>query len=270
MKLSRHSIVFVIVIGTLSGGLAGCDEAASRAGSPKSQPERLKFAEKLAQVRYGDREAEVRRLLGTPEDIRRAPDSVPYPTDEIWCYGTNGHGSLATVGEVCLRQGSVVWVAGGYGKPPLPSVIGEKELRAGMRFLHPGPECSGYNDPLHLIRVTNYLQPLGKEKALAIIGEYGRIHDVGIDETWLFLLLRTLFDVPQPPGHMPEMLIGAMSPAWPKDRTRVPRFPVVVVDDIPFSLLWGVTLAGEAEPVTRHVESFREHGTIRPKAPPAG
>ena len=63
----------------------------------------------------------------------------------------------------------------------------------------------------------------------------------GIDETWLFLLLRTLFDVPQPPGHMPEMLIGAMSPAPPKDRTRIPRFPIVIVDDIPFSLLWGVT-----------------------------
>ena len=177
MKLSRCSIVLVILSGTLSDALARCDEAASRSVSPQSLPDRLEFAEKLARVRDGDREAEVRRLLGTPEDIRRAPDSVPYPTDEIWCYGTNGHGSLATLGEVCFRQGSVVWVAGGYGKPPSPSVIGEKELREGMRFLHPGPECSGYNDPLHLIRVTNYLQPLGKEKALAIIGEYGRIHE---------------------------------------------------------------------------------------------
>jgi hypothetical protein len=116
---------------------------------------------------------------------------------------------------------------------------------------------------LHLIRVTNDLQPLGKERALAIIGEYARIRDVGVDETWLFLLLRTLFDVPQPPGHMPDMYIGAMSPAPPEDRLRIPRFPIVIVDDIPFSLLWGVTLAGEAEPVTRHVEYFRQHGGIR-------
>ena len=80
-----------------------------------------------------------------------------------------------------------------------------------MRFMHPGPEYAGYNDPLHLIRVTNYLQPLGKEKALAIIDEYCRIHEPGLDETWLFLVLRTLFEVPQPPGYMPRMKIGAMA-----------------------------------------------------------
>jgi hypothetical protein len=263
MKLGRTLFLPVILIVPLSVALAQGDEAASHPISAQPQPNRISFVAKLAQVRYGDKEDDVRRLLGTPGDIRRTPDPVPYPTDEIWCYGTDGHGSLATVGEVCLRQGSVVWVAGGRGEPPSPSVISENELRRGMRFLHPGPECCGYNDPLHLIRVTNYLQPLGKEKTLAIIGEYGRIHDAGDDETWLFLLLRTLFDVPQPPGHMPDMAIGAMIPAPPKERTRIPRFPIVIIDDVPFSLLWGATLIGAAQPVDHHVEYFRKHGTIR-------
>ncbi len=132
-----------------------------------------------------------------------------------------------------------------------------------MRYLHPGPAHAGYNDPLHLIRVTNYLQPLGKEKALAIVGEYARIHDVGVDETWLFLLLRTLFDIPKEPGYMPDLYIGAMRPQPPRDRTRVPRFPIVIVDDVPFSLLHGVTLLGQAGSVTSHVEYFRNHGAIR-------
>ena len=110
-------------------------------------------------------------------------------------------GSLATLGEVCFRKGTVVWLAGDRGHPASPNVIGEDELRAGMRFLHPGPEAPGYNDPLYLIRAANFLQPLGKAKALAIVGEYARIHDVAVDETRLFLLLRTLFDVPRPLRH---------------------------------------------------------------------
>jgi hypothetical protein len=65
------------------------------------------------------------------------------------------------------------------GEPPSPSVISENELRAGMRFLHPGPEGAGFNDALHLIRVTDYLQPLGEGKALTIIGGYGSRHSTG-------------------------------------------------------------------------------------------
>jgi hypothetical protein len=168
-----------------------------------------------------------------------------------------------------VRTSILVLLAGtllagcGKNQTASSSALSANELRAGIEVLHPGPEQSGYNDPLHLIRVTNYLQPLGKEKALAIVDEYGRTHDTTVDETWLFLLLRTLFDVPQPPGYMPEMHIGAMVPPPPKDRTRIPRFPIVIVDDIPFSLLWGVWLFGEPEPISRHVEYFRQHGTIR-------
>jgi hypothetical protein len=248
--------------GTIRAVSLGADAAPGPVRS-QSQQDRSQFAKKLSRVQSGDSKEKVTRLLGKPQDVRRAPDPVPYPTDEIWCYGADGHGSLATLGEVCFREGTVIWVAGGHGNPPSHRTIDERELCSAMRFLHPGPEHAGYNDPLHLVRVANYLQPLGKDKALATIGEYCRIHDVAVDETWLFLLLRTLFDVPQPPGHMPELLIGAMSPPPPSDRTCIPRFPIVIVDDIPFSLLWGVQLGGQAEPAIRHVEYFHKHGEIR-------
>jgi hypothetical protein len=219
----------------------------------------------MAKVRYDDTKQAVERLLGKPDDIRRAPDPVLVAGDEVWRYGTNGHLALPTLGEACFRRGRVVWVAGGYGAETVPSprVITEEDLWAGMRALHPGPEAAGYNDPLQLIRAINFLQPTGKEKALAIIGEYARIAGPEVDQTWLFLLLRTLFEIPTPPGYMPELFIGAMVPPPPKDRKRIPRFPVVIVDDIPFSLLWGVALAGVPEPASRHVEYFREHGTLR-------
>lgn len=256
-------MVLSVGLGSLAGdSLIQCLVADDGTSNRKSR-DRLKFVTELAKVRDKDERDTVQRLLEKPDDIRRAPDPVPYSTDEIWCYGTDGHCSLATLGEVCFRDGRVVWVAGGYSQPPALNVINEDELRSGMRFLHPGPEETGYSEPLHLIRVANYLRPRGKAKALAIIGEYGRVHDVGVRETWLFLLLRTLFEVPVPPGHMPDMRIGAMSPKPPQDRTRIPRFPIVIVDDIPFSLLWGVILAGEAQPISQHIDYFHKHGTIR-------
>ena len=230
--------------------------------APESR-DRLEFAKLIAKARDAESKGSVLELLGKPDDVRRAPDPVPYPADEIWCYGTDGHCTFATLGEVCFRDGRVNWVAGGRGQPPAINTINEDELCSGMRFLHPGPEAAGYNDPLHLIRVANYLRRLGKPKALAIVGEYGRIHDVAVNETWLFLLLRTLFDVPTPPGYMPDMIIGATSPRPPKKQTEIPRFPIVIVDDIPFSLLWGVRLLGRAQPIGQHVEYFGKLGTIR-------
>jgi hypothetical protein len=254
--------MILIGLGSVAGSYLVQHLFAADGGSTPRR-DRCKFAMKLSKVREDDSKDTVLRLLGIPDDIRRAPDPVPFPTDEIWCYGTDGHCSLATLGEVCFRGGQVVWVTGGDGQPPSRDIIDEDELCAGMRFLHPGPEAAGYNDPLHLIRVTNYLRPLGKAKSLAIIAEYGRIHDVAVDETWLFLLLRVLFEVPSPPGYMPEMIIGRMCPEPPEERKRIPRFPIMIVDDVPFSLLWGVSLAGQPQPIGQHIDYFQTHGKIR-------
>lgn len=262
-RISRRTMLLTATLGSLSQGYLTQRLLASDDTSGKGGRDRHTFVMQLAKVRDEDTKETVLGLLGQADDVRRAPDPVPYPTDEIWCYGSDGHGTLATLGKVCFRNGRVVWVAGRDGQPPAPNAINEDELCEGMRYLHPGPEAAGYNDPLQLVRVANYLRPRGKTKALAIIGEYGRIRDVSVDETWLFLLLRTLFEVPSPPRHMPDMLIGAMSPKPPKERTRIPRFPIVIVHDIPFSLLWGVNLAGEAQPISQHVDYFQKHGTIR-------
>ena len=85
-------------------------------------------------------------MLGSPEDIRRGPDFGLFPTDEIWGYGADGHGSLATLGEVWFRQQRVFWVTGGRGGTAFAKRSERDELCAGMRFMHPGPEYAGYND----------------------------------------------------------------------------------------------------------------------------
>jgi hypothetical protein len=233
------------------------DEAQSR---PMTRQE---FAKRLSKLHYRDSKEKVVLLLGKPDDIRYEPSTDPNAPYEVWCYGTEGRGSFAMLGGLHFRRGTVLWVAGGKGQPPPVSVISENELRAGMRILHAGPNSPFNHDPLRIIRVTNYLQPLRKSKALAIIGEYARVRDDDTDETWLFFLLRTLFDVPSPPGYMPDMHIGALDPSPPEDRTRAPRFPVVIIDDVPFSMLDGAMGAGTPQPVSEHVEYFQKHGTFR-------
>jgi hypothetical protein len=226
-------------------------------------PDRRAFVARMATIHEGDPHERVERLLGRPDDVRKAPDPVPYPTDEIWCYGGDGHLSLPTLGEVCFRNGRVEWTAGGSGVPPSPAVISETELRSGLRYLYLGAPHGVTNDPLHLIRVANYLQPLGKTRALAVVEEYGRVCDLTVDETWLFLLLRTLFEVPQPPGYMPALHIGALFPPAPNDPLRWPRYPIVIVDDIPFSFLFGVAVGEFPAHIGDHVAYFRAHGRMR-------
>jgi hypothetical protein len=100
------------------------------------------------------------------------------------------------------------------------------------------------------------------------MGEYVRIG--GRHEEGLFIVLRVLFDVPKDPGYMPPMLVGAPVPLPPNDDRATPRYPVVLVDDIPFNLAAGYNLAGAPQLVTEHLDYFRRHGSLRaaPLSPP--
>jgi hypothetical protein len=51
----------------------------------------------------------------------------------------------------------------------------------------------------------------------------------------------------------------------PQDPKRIPRFPVILLDDIPFLMVTGYSLQGSAEPVEMHVEYFRKNGKLRLK-----
>src|SRR5262245_17971125 len=86
----------------------------------------------------------------------------------------------------------------------------------------------------------------------------------------MFLVLRTLFEIPNTPGHMPFMRVGQPSPPGPEDPTKIPRFPIYIQDDIPFLMVSGYSLFGQPEDPRKHLNYFREHGVIRslPLVPP--
>lgn len=129
-------------------------------------------------------------------------------------------------------------------------------------------------DPSLVIEAVNALQPLGKERALEEIDAYLENQGRGKESYGLFWVLRVLFDVPGEAGFPPVRLGQPTQPA-PANASALPRFPIVMVRDVPFLVVRGYMLGGMPEPVEAHVVYFREHGTIRaaPLAPgpaPAG
>jgi hypothetical protein len=224
------------------------------------------FARAMSSVTQEMHSDDVGRLLGKPDDIRTEFDPGGISTSRttgIWCYGTSGHLTFPTLGCVFMEAGGAQYIHGGKGTPIDPAMLDETELRGLLQQIDVLSESRG-NDPLLYIQLVNSLQPLGKEKSLAVIAEYLRVSSPYLgNRNPLFILLRLLFKVPEDPGFMPRMMVGAPSVKEPEDRKLIPLFPVVLLDDIPLNLVIGYSIAGTPQPVEAHLDYFRMNGKWR-------
>lgn len=249
-----------------------CAELAATARAADPPRTRPQFARAISELTVGMPEKDVLRQLGRPDDVRTEHDPggiSTVGTKEIWRYGTSGHLTTATLGQIYIDKNDQVQYVFGKGTPPPKGMFEEKNLRVVLDALGEVPSYNAgwrYN-PREVIRAVNLLQPLGKEKSLAAIDEFLRVashfHDSGREG--VFLVLRTLFDVPADPGYMPPMLVGAPTPAEPDGHSLLPRFPIAIEGDIPFLLVEGYSLAGFPEQPESHVAYFRKHGQVRAK-----
>jgi hypothetical protein len=117
-------------------------------------------------------------------------------------------------------------------------------------------------DPALVVEAVNELQPLGAEAALDRVEELLAARGPAQPSYGLFWVLRVLFDVPPEQGF-PPVRIGRPSVAPPPRSGPLPRFPIVIADDVPLLAVRGYSLAGLAEGVDAHIAYFREHGVIR-------
>lgn len=227
---------------------------------------RIDFARAMGSVETNMQADEVVRLLGRPDDIRTELDPGGISTSrttEIWCYGTSGHLTFPTLGCVFMEAGGAQYIHGGKGTPIDPAMLDEAELRKLLQRIDELSQSRG-NNPLLYIQLVNTLQPLGKDRSLAVIAEYLRVSSYHLgDRNPLFILLRLLFEVPEDPGFMPRMMVGAPSVKEPDDGKLIPLFPVVLMGDIPLNLVIGYSLAGTPQPVEEHLEYFRKSGKWR-------
>ena len=239
----------------------------ARAGQP---PTRAQFVAALAKVEEGMGADEVTGLLGKPDDLITQADPTgddDDPTAEVWCYGTDGHLTLPTLGKVWMSHGKVQRVLGTNGTPPDALMFAEPELR---KLLLAIDACRGSN-PQCLIRAVNMLQPLGKEKALAALREYERVGGGRLSMINPVCLIGRLLFETQEPLPVPGFFSAWPVPMPPKDLTPVPLYPLVVTSDIPIHLAYeyypGASGGWLAPPDA--VEYFRKNGTLRqhPLAP---
>lgn len=124
-------------------------------------------------------------------------------------------------------------------------------------------------DPGVVIAAVNELQARGAA-ALSTVDDFLAGWQGPAPAMGLFWVLRVLMDMPgeQP---FPAVAIGTPTVDPPADPVRLPRFPIVVVDDVPFLTVRGYMLGGLAQPVEDHVLYYRLWGTVRskPLAPPS-
>ena len=235
-----------------------------------NQQSRAAFGQALRRITPGMDAAAARAILGEPEDIKTARDPGGISaanTEEVWRYGTRGHLTFGTLGTLHInRAHQVEFVFGAQGDPPPSGMFTEVELRS---LLHKLDRVSSYDasshDPLTLIQAVNALQRIGKDKALAAISEYLRVSSELDDpgRRGVSLVLRTLFDPPIEPGYQPVMMVGSAAPSGGQPSKTLPRFPIALVDDIPFRLVTGYVLGGKPESPEQHLEWFRKQGIVR-------
>jgi len=223
----------------------------------------------LSEIAIGMDQASVRRILGSPDIIVLPKDfsgSTPSDVSESWGFGVDQHGSFPVFGEVQFDlKGNSLRVSGGLGNPPSPEIIEELELQKGLRLVHSAPPIHGWRyDPKDVIRIVNGLQPLGKKRAIAVIHEYVRVSsEFSNAHQGLHLVIRALFDVPKDVAFLPNFNIGLPSPLRPEKYDLVPRFPLLVEEDVPLLLVSGYSSFGSSAELEMQLSYFERHGIIR-------
>lgn len=142
-------------------------------------------------------------------------------------------------------------------------MFAEPELRKLLRTI----DAFTWNNPLFLIRAVNALQPLGKEKALAVLAEYRRVGQTRPGEPGgspVICILRVLFEGGDP-AAVSRLFEGYPQPSMPADTKRVPLFPFTIVNDIPLRLVidYDISTAGNMMMPPDPIEFFRKNGTLR-------
>lgn len=106
------------------------------------------------------------------------------------------------------------------------------------------------------------LMKLDKSDALDEIETYLAVHPEAQNSIGLFVLLRVLIEVGEDESY-PPLRIGQPTLAPPANSTDLPRFPCLLVKDVPFLVVSGYSLGGMPEQVSDHIAQYRKIGVLR-------
>jgi hypothetical protein len=226
------------------------------------QISREEFCRRLGKIEEGTTKPKVLAILGKPDDVWTVKDPRIYCwKGEVWCYGTNGHLTLPTLGTVRFEDGKVQYKAHNGSKPKAASLFTERESREHLRFMYRPPDMQPRDEgSLRLLRVANRLIPLGKTKAMALIEEAARVGTGGdfLSVGLLYAVPLVIFELPPGKTHFRPPGLGGPWPPQPKDLSKLPRFPVAIHKDIPYTLVKGYSMGGLPESVGMFLRQFKD------------
>lgn len=130
-----------------------------------------------------------------------------------------------------------------------------------------GPLSMRAYDPVPVIAAVNHLQPMGKAKGVAAIRAWlkTRKTDHTRGPTAIYAVLRVLLPAP-PKARLRPPALGAPTPApTPNEAKHLPQFPILILDDVPLSVVDGHVLGGMAEPAGMYLDYLEKEGIWRNK-----
>jgi len=131
-----------------------------------------------------------------------------------------------------------------------------------------GPLAGGSFHPGRALTAMQALMELPEADRVPLLRQYAKTR-IGVPEG-VFAVVRALVEVPSKdqaaspwpgvlqPGHLRPPALGGPSPAQPDDLTMVPRWPVVMLEDVPLVVVSDYVLGGKAEPLAMHLEGLEE------------
>jgi len=125
-------------------------------------------------------------------------------------------------------------------------------------------------DGNRLVRAVNALQPLGKEKALAVLREYAiELDDYESDCEIVFWIVRLLFEPVDLKVRIPEPMIAVHLGLGNNDLERKENVkewlhsPLEIVNGVPFMVGRRIGMGGLPEHPLSHIAWAEKHGVIR-------
>lgn len=120
---------------------------------------------------------------------------------------------------------------------------------------------------VELIRAVNALQPLGKERALAVLEKYVSLtqdFDYFSDQEIVFWIIRLLFEPMKVGDRIPSPMIAVfLDDRELPEAMKWPLNPMAVHGDVPFMVGHRIGLGGVPEHPSSHIRWARLHGVIR-------
>lgn len=180
--------------------------------------------------------------------------------------------ALQTLGALAAAAAGLRLEKAWAVKPLPPHIAAQNAAIHLLRKLSP-LEAPAF-EPRLVIEAINTLQPLGQAAGVAAIRAFiTQTESAGREcPGALFAVMRLLFDPPSPkaptptepydlttaarPGYLRPPALGAPSPPASTDPAMIPHFPILLMADLPLSVVDGYALGGQPEPPSMHLDAL--------------